>query len=148
MSVQNILDRQQFDLITIRPEDTIETAAKLLTSNNIGAIPVRDSEAKMVGVLSERDLVHGYADSGAKVMSFTVADLMTTKVTSCRPDDSVKDAMKKMSKLHIRHLPVLDGDGSVIGMISQRDVMEIRLEQSEMEASELRAYAIASGGAL
>jgi CBS domain-containing protein len=148
MTVQNILDRQQIELITIRPEDTIETAARLLTTNNIGAIPVRDSEARMVGVLSERDLVHGYAKHGAGVMSFTVKDMMTAKVTSCRPADSIKDAAMKMSKLHIRHLPVLDDGDGVIGMISQRDVMEIRLEQTEMEASELRAYAIASGGAL
>lgn len=148
MNVRNILDRQRVELITIRPEDTIETAARLLTTNNIGAIPVRDSEARMVGVLSERDLVHGYAKYGAGVMSSTVKDLMTTKVTSCRPGDSIKDATMKMSKLHIRHLPVLDDADGVIGMISQRDVMEIRLEQTEMEASELRAYAIASGGAL
>jgi len=148
MKVQNILDHQKVDLVTIRPEDTIETAARLLTTNNIGAIPVRDSEAKMVGVLSERDLVHGYANHGAAVMSFTVKDMMTTRVTSCRPADSIENAAMKMSKLHIRHLPVLDDNGGVIGMISQRDVMEIRLEQSEMEASELRAYAIASGGAL
>ncbi|MBT3237210.1 MAG: CBS domain-containing protein [Rhodospirillaceae bacterium] len=148
MSIQNILERQKVDLITIRPEDTIETAAKILTTHNIGAIPVRDSEAKMVGVLSERDLVRGFATKGSSVMSLAVADLMTSKVTSCRSEDSVKDAMKKMSKLHIRHLPVIDDDGGVIGMISLRDVMELRLEQSEMEASELRAYAIASGGAL
>ena len=100
----------------------------------------------MVGVLSERDLVRAYARHGATVMSFKVNELMTTEVTSCKPGDSVKEAMSLMSRRHIRHLPVLDSEGALIAMISQRDVMATRLEQTEMETDELRAFAIASGG--
>ena len=147
MTIQTIVDQKGTRLVTIRPEDTIETAAMLLTSNNIGAVPVRDANGAMVGVISERDLVRGYADKGAAVMSLTVQDLMTKDVASIQPGDTVKAAMEIMSKRHIRHLPVLDTEGELIGMISQRDVMETRLEQTAMEADELRAYAIASGGA-
>jgi len=148
LSIQKIIDRKGSRLITIRAEDTLETAAMLLTSNNIGAVPVRDAGGAMVGVMSERDLVRGYAENGAAVMSFTVQDLMTAEVTSVQPGESVKAAMEKMSKRHIRHLPVVDENGALLGMISQRDVMESRLQQTEMETDELRAYAIASGGNL
>mgnify|MGYP000066584558 CR=1 FL=1 len=148
MSIQQILGRKGNRLVTIRPEDTVETAAMLLTTNNIGAVPVRDAGGAMVGVISERDLVRGYANSGTAVMSFTVQDLMTKEVTSVGPGESIKNAMEKMSKRHIRHLPVVDDDGALIGVISQRDVMDARLQQTEMETEELRAYAIASGGNL
>jgi len=146
MSVQSIIDQKGPHLVTVRPEDTIETAAKLLTANNIGALAVRDAGGAMVGIISERDLVCGYADSGASFISSTVGDLMTKDVVSVQSGESVKEAMAKMSKRHIRHLPVVDAEGSLQGMISLRDVLRIRLQETEMETDELRAYAIASGG--
>lgn len=146
MSIQQILDQKDARLITIRPEDTVETTATVLTSNNIGAIPVRDVKGNMVGVISERDLVRGFADRGAAVMSLMVQDLMTRDVVSVKADESVKSAMEKMARSHIRHLPVVGEKGELVGVISQRDVMETRLQQTELETEELRAYAIASGG--
>ncbi len=148
MSIQNILNLKGRRLVTIRPEDTVETAAMLLTTNNIGAAPVRDAGGAMVGVISERDLVRGYADRGAAVSSLTVQDLMTKEVTSIGAGDTIKEATEKMAKRHIRHLPVVDAEGGLVGMISLRDVMNARLQQTRMEAEELRAYAIASGGNL
>ena len=69
MSVREILSKTNHRLVTIRPEDTIETAAQMLTVNNIGAIPVREANGKMVGMLSERDLVRGYANKGGAIMT-------------------------------------------------------------------------------
>ncbi len=143
MLIQEILDRKGSGLITNRPEDTIETAAALLASNNIGALPVRDGDGNLIGVISERDIIRGLAQHGAKVRSLRVEDLMTRGVVTIAPTDQVKDAMAVMTMRHFRHLPVVK-DGALIGMISSRDVMKYRLEQTELEKNVLRDYAMAA----
>ncbi len=143
MKVQGLLERKGRGLITNRPEDTIETAAALLSTNNIGALPVRDGDGNLVGVISERDIVRGLAEHGVRVRSLRVQELMTRTVITCSPDDEVKDAMKIMHQRHFRHLPVVK-DGRLCGMISSRDVMQVRLEQTELEKSVLRDFAIAA----
>ncbi len=143
MRVKDILAAKKSALVTNRPEDTVEAAAVLLTNNNIGALPVRDGNGDLVGVISERDIVRGFARQGGRLLQLKVKDLMTRKVVTCEPEDDVKDAMCLMSDRHIRHLPVI-ADGKISGIISSRDVMESRLEQAWMEQNVLRDVAIAS----
>ncbi|MCB2100743.1 MAG: CBS domain-containing protein [Rhodobacterales bacterium] len=142
MNVLDILKRRDRSLVTNRPEDTVETAATLMSSHNIGALPVRDGNGRLVGVISERDIVRAFASKGGKVLTLRVQDLMTRDVVTCTPEDTVKRARQLMSQRHIRHLPVVDGD-TLCGMISSRDVMECHLEQTELEVNVLRDYAIA-----
>lgn len=142
MSVRSLLASKKDRLFTCRPEDTVETAASLLTTNQIGALPVRDAAGSLVGMISERDVVRGVSDSGARALSLQVKDLMSREVITCRPDDTVKSVMEKMSRRHIRHLPVVEG-GGLVGIISQRDVMQQLLEQTQLEANVLRDYLIA-----
>ena len=144
MDVRMILDQKHKPLTTCRPEDTIEAAATILTANRIGAIPVRDVEGDLAGIISERDIVRGFSEHGGKVLSLRVRDLMTRNVAVCAPTDSIKEAMRMMSRRHIRHLPVVE-NGALCDIISQRDVMESRLQETEMEANVLRDYAIAAG---
>ncbi len=143
MRVKDILAAKKGTLVTNRPEDTVEAAAVLLTNNNIGALPVRDGNGDLVGVISERDIVRGFAKQGGRFQELKVKDLMTRKVVTCEPEDDVKDAMRLMSDRHIRHLPVI-ADDKLCGIISSRDVMESRFEQARMEHNVLRDYAIAS----
>lgn len=140
MNVREILDAKGAKLVTVRPEDTAEAAAMLIASNNIGALPVRDAEGDLVGVLSERDIVRGFAERGGKVLEMRVSDLMTADVATCTPDDTVKSALETMKRRHIRHLPVLD-DG-LVAMLSARDLMDNRLAQKEMEVDILRERAM------
>lgn len=143
MYIRDILDKNERKLITARPEDTVETAASRLANNNIGACPVRDEHGALVGVMSERDIVRAFSESGGKVLSLRVRDLMTRDVAVCRLDDEVREAKETMTRRHIRHLPVVNDDGSVVAMISMRDVIECHLEQTQMEVNVLRDYAIA-----
>ena len=142
MIVQDILKRRDRSVVTIRPEDTIETAATLMTSHNIGALPVRDGDGALVGVMSERDIVRAFAAKGGQVLTLRVRDLMTRDVVTCAPADDVKRARQLMAQRHIRHLPVVE-EGALCGMISSRDVMEGHLEETELEVNVLRDYAIA-----
>ena len=143
MLVIDILNKDDRKLITARPEDTVETAASRLSNNNIGACPVRDEAGALVGVLSERDIVRAFAESGGKVLTLRVRDLMTRDVAVCKPTDEVRSAKETMSRRHIRHLPVIADDGSIMAMLSMRDVIECHLEQAQLEMNVLRDYAIA-----
>ncbi len=144
MKVQEILDKNA-KLVTVRPEDTVETTAVLLSSNNIGAMPVRDRDGELVGILSERDIVRGFAREGSRVLEMRVRDLMSVNLSTCKPGDTLREVGEVMSRKYIRHLPVME-DGKLVGIISLRDVMGNRLELSELEANVLRETVIATGG--
>ena len=137
MSVKRILEAKKIKLISCRPRDAIETVAEILTVNKIGALPVRDGEGKLIGIISERDIVRGFAEKGRAIGDLRVENLMTRDVAVCRPTDTLKSVMATMSRRHIRHLPVVE-NGALIGIISQRDVMAVRLEEAELETNVLR----------
>lgn len=144
MKVEQLLKKKGDHLVTSRPEDTLEAAAQLLTTNNIGALPVRDADGTLVGMLSERDLVRSVAERGARALSLKVADIMSHDVAKCSASDSVKSVMETMSRRHIRHVPVVDGT-DLIGIISQRDVMKSILDETQLEMGVLRDIVIAKG---
>jgi CBS domain-containing protein len=145
MSVKRILEAKKIKLISCRPRDTIETVAEILTVNKIGALPVRDSEGKLIGIISERDIVRGFAEKGRAIGNQRVENLMTRDVAVCKPTDTLKTVMATMSRRHIRHLPVVE-NATLIGIISQRDVMAVRLEEAELETNVLRDRVIAQAG--
>lgn len=144
VKVEQLLKKKGDHLVTGRPEDTLEAAAQLLTTNNIGALPVRDADGNLVGILSERDLVRSLAERGARALSLKVADIMSRDVAKCSASDSVKSVMETMSRRHIRHVPVVDGS-DLIGIISQRDVMKSILDETQLEMGVLRDIVIAKG---
>lgn len=137
MKVQTVLDHKGSRVATIRPDTVISTAAAQLRLERIGAFVVSDDGRKIQGMLSERDIAHGLAEHGGEVARLHVADLMTHRVITCAPGDSLKHAMFLMTQHRVRHLPVLDGD-TLAGIITIGDVMKNRLEEVEMEANILR----------
>lgn len=146
MTVQSLLKNDRPKVVTCRPDDTVGLAAQMLTKNRIGAMPVIDGKGKLVGVISERDIVRGLSEmTTGRVADRRVKELMTKDVVVCRPTDHIKDVMAVMARRHIRHLPVLE-NGELRDMLSQRDVMVSRLAEAELEVNVLRDYAIATVG--
>jgi CBS domain-containing protein len=143
MNVATLLKNRKTGVIACRPEDTIETAANMLSSNKIGAMPVRDAERNLIGIISERDIICGFTSKGFTVLKATVADWMTSHVVVCHLETTVKEALVLMNKRGCRHLPVVEG-GELVGIISIRDVMKQKLEISKLEANVLRDHIIAA----
>ncbi len=143
MTVKGLLSGREGKIYFVQAGDTVATAAALLSSNNIGALPVRDSEGKLIGILSERDIVRGFGREGERVKSRRTRDLMTKDVATCTRETSIDEVLGIMSRRHIRHLPVLE-NARVIGMVSLRDVMEAMLQKTELERNVLRDLAIVS----
>ena len=143
MHVANILKVKGSDVVTIGPDDTVAATARLLNVKRIGAILVCDANGKLIGVISERDIIRGVAVNGERALEMQVRDLMTGDVIACKPTDTVAEVMKMMTMQRFRHMPVIE-DGEIKGMISIGDVVKNRIEETEMEARALRDYVLAS----
>ncbi|MBI2240093.1 MAG: CBS domain-containing protein [Magnetospirillum gryphiswaldense] len=131
-------------VVTIDPTATISEAARLLANHRIGAVIAVDSSGAIKGILSERDIVRGLAQSDAVCTQAKVSDLMTANVLTCHEDDSVDSLMKTMTAKRIRHLPVVDGAGELTGMVTIGDVVKSRLDEMDMEVDNLRQYVAAA----
>jgi CBS domain-containing protein len=145
MKVREYLATLKRVIITCRPEDTIETAATLLATNHIGAMPVRDAAGRIVGMFSERDIIRAFSQRGGDVGLMLVGDLMSRRLIACAPDDLMVTARKLMKVNRIRHLPVME-DGHLVGLLSISDALEAILQETDMEVHVLRDHAIATRG--
>ncbi len=142
MRIHEVLKGKDARLVTCKPEDAVGTVADLMTAHKIGALPVRDEEGRLIGMLSERDVAQGFARYGEILSRKTVRTLMSSPVITCRLEDEVRSAMVTMSRQRIRHLPVVEGE-ALVGVVSQGDLMARLLEQSELENAVLRDRVIA-----
>lgn len=138
MTVRAILQRKGDNVVNIAPGATVADAVALLAQCRIGAVPVVEA-GRVLGVFSERDVIHGLAAHGASALEACVADAMTAPALSVSADDPVLAALSLMTRRRIRHLPVLDGD-ALIGFISIGDLVAYRIDRIEDEAAALRDY--------
>jgi CBS domain-containing protein len=138
MTVRAILDSKGHQIIHVAPDDKLSVAVKLLSERKIGAVLVM-SDHHLDGILSERDIVRVIGERGASALDEPVQAVMTRKVISCKPSDTVGAIMEKMTSGKFRHLPVLDGD-NMVGLISIGDVVKWRLREFEHEQEALRDY--------
>jgi CBS domain-containing protein len=100
---------------------------------------VTNGDRKIVGILSERDIVRVIAKSGVNSLDQSVRDVMTPKVKICNEHHTVNDVMEIMTKGRFRHLPV-EKNGQLHGIISIGDVVKVRIEEVEREAENIKAY--------
>ena len=143
MSINKYLDGHQPMLISCRPEDSVKSAATLLATNKIGAMPVVDEKGKLVGILSERDIVRAFSLRNCDIMTMLVRELMSANPITCNFDDKMERAMRLMNRHRFRHLPVMNGE-ELVGMLSIRDALEDMIRNKELEANVMRDISIAS----
>ena len=136
MTIESILKRKGTDVTTIAPEASIKRAADWLRAKNIGALVVT-SENAVLGLVSEREIVHAFSRHGEAAGSMLVKEIMQHGVTTVSPDESVNRVMKLMTHHRVRHMPVLR-DGKLAGIVSIGDVVKHRLEDLELETNVLR----------
>ena len=136
MHVQTILDLQKGGLFFAKSQTSIAEAAGVMRAKRIGAISILDEESRLVGVLSERDIMWAVNEHGPALFQMTVDDIMTRDVITVAPTDELNLAAELMREHHIRHLPIVDGS-KVCGMISVRDLFALRLAQLEQRNTAL-----------
>ena len=123
---------------SLKPQDSVFDALKILADYDVGALMVMD-QGKLVGVFSERDYTRKIALAGKSSKETKVQDIMTAKVLTVTAETRTEDCMALMSQKKIRHLPVLDGD-KVLGMISIRDLMDEIIADQEATINQLQSY--------
>ena len=136
MTVETILRQKGTEVSTIEPEASIRSAADWLRVKNIGALVVTSGKA-VLGLISEREIVHAFSRYGETAGSMPVKEIMRYGVTTVSPEDSVDRVMKLMTRHRVRHMPVLR-DGKLAGIISIGDVVKYRLDDLELETNVLR----------
>jgi CBS domain-containing protein len=142
MQVADFLRQSRQKLVTCLPDDPLQVVANAMYAHSIGAMPVCEAGTRMVGIISERDLVRVFARSDLNELQYLRArDVMTSRVMTCRTHDSMQAAQEIMRAQHFRHLPVVDGS-KVVGMLSLRDTLALRLIESEQEVNLLRDLAV------
>lgn len=136
--VGELLAKKDSKLFTIRPHQTLQDAVGLLKEHRIGALLVTDANGALIGILSERDIVRKLADTPDQTMSSTVEDVMTKKVETCTAEDALVTVLTTMTEGRFRHLPVVDSDKALIGLVTIGDVVHFRLNQLELEALQIK----------
>jgi CBS domain-containing protein len=140
MNVQSILGTKGTEVATVSQGASLADAAARLRDLGIGALVVSDDAAHINGILSERDIVRALAAHGASALGRTVGSVMSTDVVTCACGDSVEALMASMTDRRIRHLPVVDDDRALVGIVSIGDVVKARLSQLEHENAALAGY--------
>ena len=136
MLIGDVLKEKGHDVVMVRVGDSVALAVRKLAEHRIGAVLVQDRWMQLVGILSERDLVNAVSSHGAEALGRDVQDLMSSPIISCRSSDRIDAAMARMTIGRIRHLPVID-DGTLVGIVSIRDLVRHRLDEKELEANVL-----------
>lgn len=119
MKVSGVMTREP---VTCRPEDSDSQAARMMWERDCGVLPVVDSDERLVGIVTDRDLCMGAYTKGRALGEMRVAQAMSGDVHACRAEDDLAGAIEAMADLRVRRLPVVDGDHRLVGMLSMNDV--------------------------
>ena len=140
MNVAAILKLKGRGVVTTSQDKSLLDIAKLLQRHGIGCVVIEGDDAKVAGIVSERDLMRAIGQAGAKALEQPVSDFMTKTVVTAREADTIDRLMAEMTTHRFRHMPVVER-GRLIGLVSIGDLVKMRIAEVEMEAAATRAYA-------
>lgn len=143
MKIKDITRINGREVVTVGPNDTVSEAIDKLVNFKIGALPVCEANGKLIGILSERDILKGLHQRSFDIRDNKVKDFMTKEVIVGVPEDDLDHILKAMTEKGVRHLPIMVGS-KVMGMLSIRDVIEERLTECNTQVRHLSDY-IAGG---
>jgi len=131
-------------LVTVKVDATVREAVQTMAAEHIGAVPVTDGNV-IVGMFSERDLMLRVVSEKRDPEGTRVRDVMTSPVETIRRDATADDALKVMLEKHIRHLPIVERDGTLCGMVSMRNLLHDKVQELTDQLDSLEAYFTADG---
>jgi CBS domain-containing protein len=138
MSIQAILGDKGREVATIGADAKVSEAVRVLGERRIGALPVVEGD-RIVGIMSERDVIYCLKDHGSEVLDWPISRVMTSPAITVDPSTEVLSALALITQKRVRHLPVVSG-GQLIGIVSIGDLVKHRIERIEFEAQAMRDY--------
>ncbi len=136
--IKHLLDRKGRDIISVKPEDSVLDAIRLMAEKGIGSLVVMEDQ-ELLGIMSERDYARKVIIKGRSSESTAVSEIMTGNVFTTSSSETVNDCMSVMTEKKIRHLPVVE-DNVVIGMISIGDLVKAIISDQQEEIEQLEHY--------
>jgi CBS domain-containing protein len=144
VQLTSILSAKGSNVLTIQPQASVAELIVMLSEHSVGALIVSEDGSTINGIVSERDVVHALAH-GSAALDKTVSSIMTAQVHCAPPDAAIDDLMHLMTERRIRHVPITDAEGLLIGIVSIGDIVKSRLGELEGERAALMDY-ITRGG--
>jgi len=138
-TLKQLLDEHPRTPISVSPDSTVLSGLELMAKHGIGAVLVMRDE-RLVGIFSERDYARKVVLLGKSSRETPMSDIMTTKVFYGRPEQTIDEAMALMTDRHIRHMPVMDANQHVIGVISLGDLVQETMSQQAFLIKQLEQY--------
>lgn len=133
-----IATRGQSDIIACDVATPVSQVVATLATKRIGALPVL-REGRVVGIVSERDVIYRIADHGGTCLDLPVEEIMTSPAVTVEPDTTVDEALAMMTRRRFRHFPVVE-NGALVGFISIGDLVKHKIDEVQHEAEALRNY--------
>jgi CBS domain-containing protein len=143
MKVSAIILGKRVEIIS--PSSSIHDVVNSLNSLHIGALVVSSDGKKIEGIVSERDVVRAMPGKLDQLIGMHVRDIMTVQVHTCTLETTIAELMKMMTELRIRHVPVVDENGSLLSMVSIGDVVKNHISELDSERQALRDYVATAG---
>ena len=138
MTIQAILGDKGREVATVSADARLSEAVRILGEKRIGALPVVEG-GRIVGIMSERDVIYCLKDHGAEVLDWPVNQVMTSPAITVDPSTQVLNALALITQKRVRHLPVVSG-GELVGIVSIGDLVKYRIDRIEFEAQAMRDY--------
>lgn len=145
ISIAQILREKGTNVVTVAALAPLAEVARTLSQNRIGAVLVRDAGGDVLGIVSERDIVRAMATHGAAAVEVPAAEIMTRSLHTVTPISQVSEALALMTDRRVRHLPVLEEDGNLAGMVSIGDLVKARIAEAVHEVEEMRHFVESAG---
>jgi CBS domain-containing protein len=139
MTVSIILAAKGREVFSVEPNATLTSVVALLAERRIGAALVLGVDRRIVGIVSERDIVRALGERGPAALDDPVSRIMTRRVSTCTEGETISSIMERMTEGKFRHFPVVD-QGRVVGIISIGDVVKHRLHEMERDSAAMRDY--------
>ena len=137
MTIQDILNQKGTRVLTIESHHTLYLALATLIENKIGALIARDHAGTLLGIITERDLMREvYKDTDLRAVR--VEDVMTHDIVTGNPENDIEYVMAKMTEGRFRHMPVLDDENTLVGIISIGDIVKAKLQHVEEEVTQYK----------
>ena len=139
MLISQVIKEKGDIVFTVSPGESLANAAALLHGRQVGSAVVLDPAARVVGLVSERDVVRLLALDGAAALERPISDAMNREVVFAHPDETIDAILARMTDRRVRHLPVVV-EGRLLGLVSIGDLVKRKIAETEAEARELKAY--------
>ena len=138
-TIKQILSEKSKPLTTVPPDATVQQALELMRDRDIGAVMVVEGN-RLKGIFSERDCLHKIASAGLDPREIKLSEVMTTKVRYITPDTEVSQGLALMTERFLRHLPVLDGQQNILGIVSIGDLVKAKISDQSFIIEQLERY--------